>query len=123
MEFFGIAGDDILIGATPTQRSELVNFIAATIEHERSDITAPAGTGFEQLANIRDRIAAQIGQDEPLAISKQDMTILSNLADAWRMHAFDQTTPENYAKFPVSHRTVEQISALYDAVFGTAAKS
>lgn len=117
MKFLGLAGDNILIGATHAQRSELVKSIDATIEQERSDITAPAGTGFEQLANIRDRIAARIGQDGPLAISRQDMIILSNLADAWRMYGFDQTVPENYAKFPVSHRTVEQISTLYDAVF------
>lgn len=115
MEFQAKVNEDVLIAASPEQRQELVDFIGSTINNGRNDITVSAGTGFEQLAEIRDRIKAQVDDDGPLTVSQRDMNIISGLANAWRMFGFDQTTPENYGNIPVSVETVEAISGVYDA--------
>ncbi len=120
-----LRSDRVHIVASNDERQELLRFIEASI----ADIDIHAvnischAANRDDLELTHQEISRQAFSADYLELSRENFLRITRCAGVWWDYGFQQTSPSNHAKFPVSITLVTAIRQLRGQYFGESVPS
>ncbi len=112
--------DWVHIDASTDERQELLRFIEASIADIETHVVNISchAANQDDLELIHQEISRQAHLAGHLELSRENFLCMTRVARVWCDYGFQQTSPNNYAKFPVSIALVLAIRQLRDQYYG-----